>query len=161
MSLDAFRSEKSAAMEAVRSSDALLAMPVRLHGVQLGQPVDLVLDAESLRAVGFEVRCGDEIARFLPFAAGRVGGDEISVDSALLLLEGSNLSFYRNRTLSLRSLRGRAVDRRGHPLGTLREVAVAPDGTVVELALETPNGPQRVPLEPGVRIGDAGAASAA
>jgi hypothetical protein len=42
------------------SGDALLALPVRLHGIQLGRPVDLLLDREAVRVVGLDVRCGDE-----------------------------------------------------------------------------------------------------
>ena len=31
------------------TGDELLALPVRLHGVQLGRPVDLLLDRDTLR----------------------------------------------------------------------------------------------------------------
>ena len=161
MSFDGSRRGRNEAMDALRSGDALLAVPVRLHGIQVGQAVDLVLDTDGRRAVGFDVRCGDDVRRFLPFAAGRVGEDEIALGSALLLLEGGNLAFYRNRTRSLRSLRGSRVTRGATPLGTLRDVMLKTDGTVAELVLDAPSGVRRVPAGANVKLGDDGAASAA
>ena len=43
-----------------RTGDELLALPVRLHGIQLGRPIDLLLDRDARRAVGLDVFCGDE-----------------------------------------------------------------------------------------------------
>ena len=47
------------------TGDELLALPVRLHGIQLGRPVDLLLDRDAQRIVGLDVLCGDEVHRFL------------------------------------------------------------------------------------------------
>jgi len=52
-----------------RSATELLQLPVRLHGIRLGQPVDLLLDPVEWRALGLVVLCGDEGSRFLVFAA--------------------------------------------------------------------------------------------
>ena len=48
------------------SGDALLGLAVRLHGVHLGRPVDILLDRDGERVVGLDVLCGDELHRFLP-----------------------------------------------------------------------------------------------
>jgi hypothetical protein len=101
-----------------RSATELLQLPVELHGIRLGQPVDLLLDPTEWRALGFVVRCGDESSRFLVFAAADLREDAIEVTSALLLLE--DVDFYRDRSRSLRDLLG----------GELRDVLVAPDGSV-------------------------------
>ena len=101
-----------------RSATELLQLPVELHGIRLGRPVDLLLDPTEWRALGFVVRCGDESSRFLVFAAADLREDAIEVTSALLLLE--DVDFYRDRSRSLRDLIG----------GELRDVLVAPDGSV-------------------------------
>jgi hypothetical protein len=38
-----------------RSATELLQLPVRLHGIRLGRPVDLLLDLAEWRALGFVV----------------------------------------------------------------------------------------------------------
>jgi hypothetical protein len=43
-----------------RAASEVLALPVRLHGIQLGKPVDALLDPLADRLLGFEVRCGDD-----------------------------------------------------------------------------------------------------
>ena len=43
-----------------------LQLPVRLHGIPLGRPTDLLLDLDLRHVLGFVVRCGDESVRFLP-----------------------------------------------------------------------------------------------
>ncbi|MDX6413203.1 MAG: hypothetical protein QOH23_613, partial [Gaiellaceae bacterium] len=35
-----------------RTGDELLALPVRLHGIQLGRPVELLLDRDTMRVIG-------------------------------------------------------------------------------------------------------------
>ena len=85
-----------------RSATELLQLPVRLRGIRLGGPVDLLLDAAEWRALGFVVLCGDESSRFLVFAAADVQEDAIVVSSALLLLE--DVDFYRERSRSMRDL---------------------------------------------------------
>jgi hypothetical protein len=120
-----------AAAVGTRSADDILKLPVRLHGLALARPVDLLLDRGDLRAVGLDVICGDEEHRFLPLAAATIGEDAISIASPLVLLEDTELAFYRSRTLSLAALRGRPVRRRDRDVGVLRglsfddELAVA------------------------------------
>ena len=101
-----------------RSATELLQLPVQLHGIQLGRPVDLLLDPAECRAVGFVVLCGDESNRFLVFAAADVQEEAIELSSALVLLE--DVGFYRKRSRSLRELLR----------GGLGDLLVAPDGTV-------------------------------
>jgi hypothetical protein len=101
-----------------RSATELLQLPVQLHGIRLGRPVDLLLDAVECRALGFVVLCGDRSSRFLVFAAAELREDAIAVTSALLLLE--DVDFYRSRSRSLRDLlRG----------GELLDLLVAADGS--------------------------------
>lgn len=106
----------------------LLALPVRLHGIQLGRAAEVLLDRETMRAVGLDVLCGDEVHRFLPLPTALVADDEIVIRSPLVLLEEDELDFYRSRTLQLSSLRGRAVDHRGRPSGTFVDAVIAADG---------------------------------
>ncbi|HKD94296.1 MAG TPA: hypothetical protein VKB43_06255 [Gaiellaceae bacterium] len=101
-----------------RSAIELLQLPVRLNGIRLGQPVDLLLDPTEWRALGFVVLCRDETSRFLVFAAADVREDAIEVNSALLLLD--NVDFYRDRSRSLRDLLGDEVG----------DLLVSPDGSV-------------------------------
>jgi hypothetical protein len=104
-----------------RSATELLQLPVRLHGIRLGRPVDLLLDRLEWRALGFVVLCGDGSTRFLAFAAADVREDAICASSALLLLE--DVEFYRRRSRSLRDLLG----------GGLRDLLVRPDGSAEAL----------------------------
>ena len=113
----------------------LLALPVRLHGVQLGRPVDLLLDRNTLRAVGLDVLCGDEVHRFLPLPTAFVSGDEIAILSPLVLLEQDQLHFYRSKTFALSTLRGRTVERKGRDLGALGDVVVDPMGELVAVVV--------------------------
>lgn len=107
-----------------RSATELLQLPVRLHGIRLGQPVDLLLDSAEWRALGFVVLCGDASSRFLVFATADLREDAIEVSSALMLLE--DVGFYRDRSRSLRDLLG----------DELRDLLVRPDGSVEALVVE-------------------------
>lgn len=104
-----------------RSATELLQLPVQLHGIRLGRPVDLLLDPAEWRALGFVVLCGDENDRFLAFAAADLRENAIAVTSPLLLLE--DVEFYRKRSRSLRDLLG----------GELRDLLLRPDGSVEAL----------------------------
>jgi len=115
-----------------RSATELLQLPVQLNGIRLGRPVDLLLDPAGWRALGFVVLCGDESSRFLAFAAADVGEDAIDVPSALLLLD--DVEFYRERSRSLRGLLG----------GELRDLLLAPDGSVEGLVVEDGDGAREV-----------------
>jgi hypothetical protein len=87
-----------------RAASEVLALPVRLHGIQLGKPVDALLDPLADRLLGFEVRCGDDEHRFLPFSVAEVRPDEIAVGSALRLIDERELDWYRNHARRLSEL---------------------------------------------------------
>jgi hypothetical protein len=124
------------------SAGRALRLPVRLHGIQLGRAVDLLLDASEWRAVGFDVLCGDEAPRFLPFSTASVAGDEIVVGSALMLLE--DIEFYRTRARSTSALLGTPFEQAGAVVGTLRDLELDADGLIVELVLEHEGGERRI-----------------
>ena len=107
-----------------RSATELLQLPVRLNGIRLGRPVDLLLDPAEWRALGFVVLCGDGSSRFLVFAAADLREDAIDVSSALLLLD--DVEFYRGRSRSLRDLLG----------AELRDLLVTRGGSVEALVVE-------------------------
>jgi sporulation protein YlmC with PRC-barrel domain len=81
----------------------LLQRIVRLHGVQIGHVVDVILDASEGSPIGLEVRCEDGRHRFLPWAAATPVGDEIVIDSPFAVLDGDQLAFYRERGVTLRT----------------------------------------------------------
>ena len=87
-----------------RSVSELLALPVRLHGIELGRPVDALVDPTGERLVGFEILCGDGAHRFVPTAVVRFEGDELAVESALTLIDERDLDFYRSRSRRLAEL---------------------------------------------------------
>jgi hypothetical protein len=82
----------------------LKGLPVRLHGIELGRTLDAFVAPETGRVVGFEVLCGDDATRFLPFAVARLGPDEIAIDSALTLIDERDLEFYARRSRRLSQL---------------------------------------------------------
>jgi hypothetical protein len=103
----------------VRPAEELLALPVRVRGIDVGRPVDLIVDRERSRAVGFDVLCGDEAHRFLPFAVAAVRDDEIEIFTPLVLLDFAQVGFYREEAEWVRERHG-----------DLRELAVGGDGTL-------------------------------
>jgi hypothetical protein len=111
-----------------RTGDELLALPVRLHGIQLAKPVDLLLDRDGLRAVGVDLDCRDQKRRFLPLPTAKIDDEQIAVLSALLFLEGDEVDFYRSRTVALSELRGGIVQRNRQEVGRLVDVIVGPGG---------------------------------
>ena len=120
-----------------RPATELLQLPVRLHGIRLGRPIDLLLDPVEWRALGFVVHCGDQGSRFLVFDAADLLEDAIDVSSVLLLLE--DVGFYRDRSRSLRDLLG----------DELRDLLVTPDGRVEALVVERDGVLQEIePVEP-------------
>src|SRR5947208_16356761 len=116
-------------------ADKLLALPLRHRGIQLGRPVDALLDREVLNVLGVEVVCRDGACRFLPFPTAVVGKDALVIQSPFVLLEQGELAFYRKRSLALSSLRGCRVEQGGHELGPLVDVVVAPDGALADLVV--------------------------
>lgn len=115
------------------SAARALQLPVRLHGIQLGRPVDLLVDTAAWHVLGFVVLCGDESVRFLPLAASQPAEHEIAVASALMLLE--DVAHYQTRGTSFRSLLGGEVERGGRPAGGLRDLLLERSGAVRELEL--------------------------
>jgi hypothetical protein len=90
----------------VRRAEELLNLPVYVRGIELGRPVDLIVDRDVTRTIGFDVLCGDEAHRFLPFAVARVGAKAIEIDSPFVLLDFDQVAFYREQASSLRTLNG-------------------------------------------------------
>ena len=131
------------------TGNELLSLPVRLHGIDLGHAVDLLLDREALRAVGLDVLCGDEVHRFLPFPTAVVGPEALTIHSPLVLLEEDELAFYRSRSFALSSLLGRPVLQAGTAVGRLLDVVLAPSGDL--LAVDVDAG-GRIPLDATVRF---------
>ena len=133
------------------SAAAALHLPVNLRGIQLGRPVDLLLETETWRAIGYVVLCRDDAHRFLPLAASQTSAEEIRVGSALMLLEDVN--FYRTRGTSFRSLLGGEVQRSGRPAGRLRDLVLS-GGAVTELELDRggASGVTRVPATGSVVV---------
>lgn len=119
------------------SATDTLQVPVQLHGIQLGRPVDLLLDLETWHVLGFVVRCGDESRRFLPFAACQTSATEIAVASALMLLE--DVAFYTERAGSFRALLGGDVqggelrDLRFDGIGAVQTLVLDLDEQIVEI----------------------------
>jgi hypothetical protein len=134
------------------SGDALLALPVRLHGIQLGRPADLLLDRESFRAVGLDVVCGDDVHRFLPLPTAVVSEEEIVIRSPLVLLEEGQRDFYRARAFTLSSLRRRVVQRERSEAGTLRDVVLGQAWELVALIVESEGQTRRVVFDGTIRF---------
>ena len=84
-----------------RAASELLALPVRMHGIQLGTPVEALLDEAVDRLLGFEVLCGDQAYRFLPFSVARLQADQIAVESALTLIDERDIDYYRRHSRRL------------------------------------------------------------
>jgi hypothetical protein len=84
-----------------RRATELLALPVRMHGIELGRPIDAWLDRVADRVVGLEILCGDGRRRFLPFAVATTQDSEIEVSSALALIDERELEFYRRHSRRL------------------------------------------------------------
>ena len=135
-----------------RSGAEVLGLPVRLHGLQLGRPSELLLDRDAMRAVGIDVVCGDESHRFLPFPTAAITDEAITITSPLVLLEGGELAFYRSRSFTLSSLRGRPVEHAGTRVGSLRDVVVARDGELVAVLVERDGSTERIPFDGELRF---------
>ena len=139
------------------TGDDLLRLPVRVNGIELGNPVDLILDRRR-RVVGFDVRCGDERRRFLPLAVARVHEHEIDISSPLLLLEEAQLSFYCEDGTTLSALRGARVLRYGTEHGKVADVELGVAAQVEAVVLEDGG---HLPLADGVHLAEQRRRSAA
>jgi hypothetical protein len=125
------------------SAAGLVGIPVRVHGILLGRPVDLVLDAAGRRVLGFVLESGDDAPRFLPYAASQPSPSSIEVGSALMLLD--DVSFYRKHGLSFRSLIGTEIERENVSVGALIDMHVDRAGAVAELEVEVDGVRSRIP----------------
>jgi hypothetical protein len=134
----------------------LLRLPVRVHGIELGRPLDLVLDREHTRALGFEVLCGDEERRFLPLAVATVRETELELRSSLGLLDEAELAFYTKRGSTFAALRGSSVVRARAMLGELTDLRLAADGTITSVVVATPDGGEELDYGADVRLVAAG-----
>jgi hypothetical protein len=86
------------------AASKLLLLPVRVRGIEIGRPVDAIVDQAGTRVLGLDVLCRDDEHRFLPLTAAAVGAEEIAVASPLTLLSEEQLDFYRRRGVRLREL---------------------------------------------------------
>jgi len=121
------------------SAAGSLLLPVQLRGIQLGRPIDLLLDLDHWNVLGFVVLCGDESRRFLPLAASQVLDEQVAVGSALMLLE--DVGFYEERGVSFRSLLGTELAG-----GMVRDAWFTPGGAVAELEVEVDGARRRIPV---------------
>lgn len=122
------------------TGDDLLRRPVRVHGIHLGRPVDLLLHPTEPKGLGLDVLCGDDRHRFLPFSASVLTERHVEAASPLVLLDLRDESFYRREARSLNGLRGTPLRDRS----SLKDVVLARDWTISELVLD---GDERVPLD--------------
>lgn len=125
------------------TGDELLRRPVRVHGIHLGQPVDVLLHPTEPQALGLDVLCGDDKHRFLPLSAAEVTERHVEAFSPLVLLDLREGSFYRREARSLNGLRGTPLPDRS----LLQDVVLAQDWTISELVLD---GDERVPFDGSV-----------
>ena len=123
------------------TGEELLRLPIRLRGILLGRPSDLVLHPTAAKVLGVEVQCGDEAHRFLPASAAKLVGGEIEVGSAFVLLDLPVDSLYGSRACTLSAVRGLRVCEDG---AALSDVVVGESWTIEELVVEGEAGPRRV-----------------
>lgn len=129
---------------------SLLDRPVVLGEIRLGRPTEVVLDSLSLRTLGLEVQCRDEVSRFLPLRAAHVRDGVIAVGSALLLFE--DREFYRRNALDFGSLRGAIVERSGDVLGELTDLVIDEEGNPVEVQVGANGSTTRVAVDRSITI---------
>jgi hypothetical protein len=119
--------------------DELLRRAVRVRGVHIGHPVDLLLHPTKAQALGLDVLCGDDRHRFLPLSAATVHEDHVEAASPLVLLDLREDDFYRREARPLGELRGVPLE----GSRTLQDVVLGGDWSVEELVLDG----ERVPLD--------------
>lgn len=119
--------------------DELLRRAVRVRGIHIGHPVDVLLHPTKPQALGLDVLCGDDRHRFLPFSAAAVTDRYVEAASPLVLLDLREDGFYRREARPLGELRGTPLD----GTRTLQDVVLGRDWSVEELVLDG----DRVPLD--------------
>ena len=133
-------------------ASAVESRPVCYADIRLGVVVDVLLDDELRRVLGFDVLCGDRAHRYLPLAACEVQENTIAVPSSLVLMR-QELDFYRQRARALTAVCGFPVRRRGRALGTVVDLVFTQDGELFELVLETDDGRATAEPGPGLVVG--------
>jgi len=123
----------------------LLGLPVRVRGIELGRPVDLLVDPNQGRVLGLDVLCGDDRHRFLPLPTAIVAEDELVVPSALVLVDDEDAGFYRHRTFRLSSLRNLPVEQNEQQIGRLHDLLLEADGRIAALIVDGDDGRMSVP----------------
>jgi hypothetical protein len=139
----------------------LLRAPVRVRGIQLGHPVDVILDAERRRAIGLEVQCGDNSRRFLPLSVVRYEDGELQIESPLVLLDERELEFYTKRGATYRSLLRADVAVRGARVGALEDMLLGEGGAIAALVVAAASGSSRIDYRSDVVLRAARAVGAA
>jgi hypothetical protein len=124
-------------------SEKLRRLPVRLRGILLGRPTDLILHPSAPRLLGLEVLCGDQNVRFLPSSTAVLREQEIEVGSPFVLLELPSDSLYRSDARPLSSLIGMPFGEDG---AVFRDLVLGPGWTIQEVVLEDGCGERRVPV---------------
>ena len=109
---------------------------VRIHGIDVGEPVDVLLDPDLRCVLGLEVHCRDGVNRFLPWLAGELQPDELLVELPVALLDGPQLEYYREQALALNALRRLPVDGFDTPAARVEDVVVDARGRVVALEID-------------------------
>jgi hypothetical protein len=145
--------ERDAEIREALTGAHLLSLPVVFRSIELGRPVDLVVDLEGRRVLALEVSCRDGALRLLPLPAARITPDELCVGSPLTVLDEAHASFYRERGRPLRALRGAPVTRGKAELGVIEDVVVLADGPIVELVVVGRAGRRRVPFDDRLVVG--------
>ena len=141
-----------------RPTAEVLRLPVRVRGIQLGRPSDVLVDLAAERVLGLDVLCGDDVHRFLPLAATTLHDDEIAVSSALTMLEEGELAFYRDRAGSLSALRGVELTRDGRTVGRLRDLVVGDGGALEAVLVDVDGAVERIDPAGGLTVKAASAA---
>ncbi len=143
-------------MGALLRTGSLVRRPVVAGDERLGVAVDGLLDRPLTRLVALEVRCEDGTHRFLPFPACEVGADGLMVDSPLVLLDRGH-DFYRLGGDAFSALLGRPVADAGGEVGTLADLLLDAEGTVVRLVASASGGEIELAAGPEVAVGNQGA----
>ena len=132
----------------------LLRANVQMRGIQLGRVSDVIFDRDLQGALGLEVHCGDEGRRFLPYAIARLHDDVIELDSPLVLLDESELAFYKERATTFASLVHRFVAVRGEGAGPLEDMVLRANGSIEAVVVATGNGRRLIPYDERVAIAE-------
>jgi hypothetical protein len=134
-----------------RSAKDLLDLPISLRGIELGRPVDLLLDLPGGRALGVEVRCGDGARRFLAAHAATLANDAIRVSSPLALVDEAEADFYRRHGAGLSGLLGARVEHATGE-GVLDDVCVDERMQITSVVVAAGGERLSVPLDDDVRV---------